>query len=351
MTEMEMKLRYVAKERMRSGKIRWRFQRGGQKVTLRGTPGSPEFLTHYAELLDGVAHTADSARARTVKGSIAWLVGRFLADVDNRVAAGLASPLTLKGHRHHLGRLVDRYGPKDARMPTGKLTEFLDEFTATPGARDNLRKSISAMFQWGIERELVPGPNPAAKIRRINRKTAGFYTCTIEDVRAYLRHHGPGTTARRVMILALCTAARREDLRTLGRHNEVTRDGQTWLRWRQSKAPHGTVEIPMLPMLAEELAGHDNGVYVLTSRGAPFSHGSLGNMVRGWFDEAGARGSLHGIRKGLSAILPELGASSYELDVLLGHTLGSRETKTYVATAERAAIAKTLGERMRKIEW
>ena len=348
---VDVKLKYVARERMANGKFRYRFQRGGKKTTINGEPGTPEFLQRYTALLDGVEHvTPDRLRS----GSIAQIVGLFLRDVESRVASGLASPLTLKGHRHHLGYLVSEYGEMDARIPRGKLVQFLDQFSSTPGARDNRRKSISALYEWALEREyLDPSEyqNPAKTIRKINKGGTGFYTCTIEDVRAYMRTHGPGTTARRVMIVELCTAARREDLRLLGPFNEFKRSGAKWLRWTQSKAPNRTVEIPMLPMLAEEVSGVRDGTYITTTRGTPMTHGTIGNYVRQWFDDAGVKGSLHGVRKGLSSILPHLGATSYELDVLLGHELGSDQTKVYVAEAERAQIAETLGEKMARVKW
>jgi hypothetical protein len=104
-------------------------------------------------------------------------------------------------------------------------------------------------------------------------------------------------------------------------------------------------------MLKKEIAEVREGTYIHTSRGTPFTHGSLGNYVRTWFDEAGVKGSLHGVRKGLSSILPHLGATSYEIDVLLGHEMGSDESKTYVAEAERTGLAISLGKKMSKVKW
>jgi integrase len=352
MTDMEIKLPFVFAEKMPSGNIRYRFQRNGKKKTIKGEPGTSEFLRNYESIRDGL-DICDTP-PKVVKGSVSWLVGLFLKDLESRVEAGLASPLTLKGHRHHLGRLVAEYGAKDCRMPRGKLVQFLDGYSKTPGARDNLRKSISSLYEWSLDREHIDPDtfqNPAKKIKRINKGSKGFYTCTIDDVRAYMKHHEEGSLARRVMIVELCTAARREDLRLLGRFNEFTRNGAKWLRWTQSKTPHRTVEIPMLPMLQEEVADVTDGVYCQTSRGTPLTHGTLGNYVRQWFDDAGARGSLHGVRKGLSSILPHLGATSYEIDVLLGHELGSDESKVYVEEAERTAIASNLGKKMSKLKW
>jgi len=208
-----------------------------------------------------------------------------------------------------------------------------------------MRKAISAMYNWAIDREIV-SENPAAKIRRINTKSDGFYTCTIDDIRKYLGHHVPGTMARRAMILALCTGARREDIRTLGTFNETMRDGVKWLRWRQNKAPHSWVEIPMLQLLQAELSEHPGGNYIVNQNGRPHTHASIGNMIKKWFDQAEVKGSLHGVRKGLASILPEMGASNYEIDVLLGHELGSKESMVYVKKAQRANLAGSLADKI-----
>lgn len=210
------------------------------------------------------------------------------------------------------------------------------------------------MYEWALDREHLDPmkyQNPAKTIKRINKGSKGFYTCTIDDVRAYMKHHEPGTLTRRVMIVELCTAARREDLRLLGPFNEFSMDGQRWLQWTQSKKPNRVIETPMLPMLQEEVADVRDGVYCKTSRGTPLTHGTMENYVRGWFDQAGVKGSLHGVRKGLSSILPHLGATSYEIDVLLGHEMGSYETKVYVAQAERKELATSLSKKLQKVKW
>ena len=342
---MEAKLKYVSKEWART-KWRYRFQKDGRKATIRGEFGSPEFLAHYAELLGGARDTSAAP-----KQSIKWLVDLFLRDLEKRVDAGLASPLTLKGHKHHLARLTEPHGEMRVNMPRAKLIELLDQYMSTPGGRDNLRKSVSALYEWGNYQELIDCENPAAKIKKINTKSEGFYTCTPSDIETYMKHHRPGTMARRAMVLCLCATPRREDLRLLGPQSETTRNGVKWLEWKQTKAPYGVVEIPMMPMLANEVEGHDGPAYLLTSKGKPFTHGGMGNAFQKWFKDAGVRGSIHGVRKGVPSILTAMGVTPYELDILLGHELGSSQTKTYIKAAERNKIAATLSEKMARIRF
>lgn len=156
--------------------------------------------------------------------------------------------------------------------------------------------------------------------------------------------------ARRALVLAMATTARRGDLAKLGRQNEYVIGGRRWLRWKQDKAPHALVEMPMSAMLVQELSGHDNLTYLLNGYGAPFSVAGLGNKFRDWCNAAGLQQrSLHGVRKVLSAILASHGATSTEIDVLLGHEMGSAETKTYVRSAERARLAETVLNRIDSI--
>jgi len=338
-----MRLKYVTTERLPSGAIRYRFRRGAIKVTLRGEPGSREFHEHYGALIDDVPVIV----SRAVRGSVEWLVGLYLADLERKVAAHLASPLTLKSHRHHLGRLVAEYASKDANMPRSAVVKLADQYATTPAAADNLLKCISALYRWAIQRDHVTCENPARDVKRLSRKTNGFTPWVPADFAAYLETHPLGTTARRALILAMSTTARRGDLCRLGRQNEYLRDGRLWLGWEQDKAPHDRVDMPMPTALIDELHGNGNMTYLLTSFGAPYSAAGLGNAFRKWADQANLKGrSLHGIRKGLAALLTSKGATSTEIDALLGHEMGSRETKVYVRSAERQGLAESVVARI-----
>ncbi len=341
-----MRLEYVFQETLPSGTIRYRFRRGKVMATLKGEPGSREFLEHYSLLRDGIP----APEHRAITGSVEWLVGEYLKDLDKRAATGLASPLTLKGHRHHLGRLVAEYGNKDANMPRSAIVKLHDKLMATPGAADNLLKAVSALYKWAIRRDHVTCPNPARDVTRNRKKSDGFLAWTPADFAAYLERHGAGTMARRALILAMTTTARRGDLHRLGRQNEFDKGGRRWIKWRQDKAPHEVVEMPMPDALLAEVKTHGNMTYLLNSFGAPFSHAGLGNKFRDWCNQAGLKDrSLHGVRKGLSAVLTGAGATSTEIDVLLGHEMGSPETRIYIRTAERARLAETVVDRINQI--
>jgi integrase len=338
-----MNLPFVCRERLPSGGWRYRFQRGGRKVTLRGEPGSAEFHDHYRSLLDGAPLPATKA----VRGSVEWLVGLYLADLERNVAARLSSPLTLKGHRHHLGRLAAEYGAKDANMPRSAVILLTDRHRATPGAARNLVKAVSALYRWAIPRGHVTCDNPARDVPRPKAAGHGFAPWTEADFAAFLARHAPGSTPRRALILAMTTTARRDDLRQLGRQNEFTRDGRRWIGWTQAKAPSARVEMPMPAALLAEVAGHPQLTYLLTEYGRPFTHAGLGTTFRKWTLAAGLEGkSLHGVRKGVASLLTAQGATTPEIDVLLGHEMGSGETRIYTRAAARRALAEAVVARL-----
>lgn len=341
---MSVKLRYVTWETLPSGQIRYRFRRNGTKVTLTGKPGEPEFHAHYAELLKG-----NSKPAGPLVGSVRWLVNLYLENMESRVKAGLSSPLTLKGHSHHLGRLVETYGDKDANMPRGKLIEFRDRFTSTPGAADNLIKAISALYKWAIQRDLVTVDNPTRGVARLNRSSPGFASWVLSDFTNYTNTHEPLSQAHTSLMLAISTTARRSDIVQIGAEHEFERDGRLWLRWKQAKKPHRVVELPMSQSLIIATKTLRRTPYLLTAYGNPFTINGFGSRFRSWCDEAGVSKSLHGVRKGVSSLLPSHGTTSLELDVLLGHEMNSEETKVYIAVAERSALAVSVIDRLDKI--
>ena len=368
-----VRLRYLTRERLRSGGWRYRVDRqlpDGRRlrVALPGGPGDPGFLAAYEAALaradDPPLHPG--APLTYPPGSVGWLVSEHLRHLARRAEAGLYGAGTLRMRRLHLGRLVEHrhvsqahpegreVGTMSAEIPRAVLMRIRDERLGTPAAADTFLKSVSAMYRWAIRADLWTGTNPAAGIDRVNLRSPGYAIWTIEDVRLYLVRHRPGSTARLAMVACLCTAARRGDLVRLGPPCVFEADGARWLRWRQEKPPHIEVEIPLLDMLAEEVARHApcrSGTWLETRAGRPRSKQGLGKLFHVWAREAGVGKPLHGVRKGLASILPEMGVSEYGVDVLLGHELGSGSSRTYTRGARRRAIAREVNAQWRTIPW
>lgn len=111
--------------------------------------------------------------------------------------------------------------------------------------------------------------------------------------------------ARRALILAMSTAARRGDICHLRRLNEFLKD-----------------------------------------QGAPVSVTGIENKFGDWCDAAGLEGrSLHGVRKGVSSLLASKGAPSTESDVLLGYEMGRSTSARRSRNRSCTGSASSLGER------
>lgn len=289
---------------------------------------------------------------------IGWLVGEFLGTIKKRHNAGLVSESTFRRHRFYLGRLVaaksssgSSVATLNAAMPRRELILIRDALLTTPAAADNFLKSVSSMYNRARTEEVLDVPNRAEKVKRVH-SSDGFAIWNIDDVRACLRRPPPGTLARLAVVIELCTAARRGDLVQLGDGNIREVDGSKWITWKQEKPPHLTVEIPMLNMLADELARHECGDTWLSKRGGGArSKKAFGNTFATCRDQAGVSNRLHGIRKGLASILPEMGASNYHIDILLGHELGSDASNVYTRGARRREIALELNQTWEGIRW
>lgn len=361
---MKIELPYLHRERMGSGRWRYRVERwvGGERRrrTVRGDPGTEDFERSYRQALQAIEDDIEPASAMYPHGSTGWLVGEFLTTMERRCAAKLISDATLRRYRLQLGRLVAARSTKgrpiamlSAAMPRRELIQIRDQLLQTPASADSFLKTVSSMYVWARTEEVLDVANPAEKVRRVNRGSDGFAIWDIDDVRAYLNHHLPGTLARLAMVLELCTAARRGDLVRLGPGSVQTFDGTPWICWKQEKPPQLNVEIPMLDMLADELARHDRKgeTWLCLPNGDERSKKGFGNLFAAWCDAAGIEKRLHGIRKGLASILPEMGASNYHIDILLGHELGSEASNIYTRGAKRREIARELNSTWKGIRW
>lgn len=341
---MSIRLKWVYAETLPSGNVRYRLERKGVKRTLRGEPGSPEFMAHYHSL----AGIVDAPPA-PISGSLGWLVEAYLDHLAGMVAAKQASPLTLRQRRSQLARL-EEWSAKRMDMPRARVIELRDRLAATPSEANNTVKSVRAMFAWAVERGHVR-ENPARGVKRLKVQGDGFIPWTVEHVRRFTARHPYGTKAHLALSLVMFTTARRSDLRALSRFHERDIDGVTWLCWNQAKAPHGLVEIPMLPQLLREVreVGGES-VYLPTAYGAPFSVAGLG----GWFAdrcrEADVPGRLHGVRKAVPSLLAEGGVSAHGIMVLLGHA-NPRQGEVYTRAADRRVLAEAVIGKLGELRW
>jgi hypothetical protein len=125
----------------------------------------------------------------------------------------------------------------------------------TPAAANNRRKRLVSILDHAIRLRGMTG-NPPRAARPYRVRSEGFHTRSKAEIAPFLdvHVHGPGTLARRTMILMLCAGAARADACALGwRH---VRDGR--LACRRSRRSDGhLIDIPLHPDLKAKIATCD----------------------------------------------------------------------------------------------
>lgn len=337
-------------ERLPSGNVRWRVRAIGDKSrkTTVPPPDDPDFFAAY----DAARHGRKYDKQKPVTHSLAWLVGEYEKAMAERVAAGLLDGGTLKQRSAFYARLCGRYGAKNMRMPAHKLVEFRDSILATPGAADNMVKAVRALYAWAIERGTVQA-NPAAGIGTVNR-SRGAVAWSIDDLRKFREAHPKGTMPHLALSLFMFTACRIGDAATLGRANERTFDGVTWLCWQPAKKGSAPVEVPILPPLAQAIAAQKviGPTYLLNGWGKSFaSSAALGNWFRDRVREAGLTDrSPHGIRKAAGELMAIEGATQYHIMAVQGHTQ-AKTSEVYTRGVNRRKLASDAVAKLASMDW
>lgn len=348
MTDVDLKLPYLHPERMASGRTRYRVNKDGRKTTIRGEPGSDEFMAAYKAAMDGdgAERTKQTRAGKT--GSIEWLVKLYLANLRSLVTRDERAPETLKQRVSLLEPFATAHGHRSAAMMGAReIKLLLRAYDDRPGARDNFHKALKSLFAFAVEEEHLD-TNVAALVKRQRPKSKGFTPWKAADLRAFIETHPHGTTAHLAVTLLTFTGVRRGDLVRIDR--SMISNG--WLELDQSKTAE-PLSIPVLPQLQRAIDGPAAGeaVLLLNAYGEPFSKAGFGARMRKWCDDAGLDGlTAHGVRKGLGALLGELGCSQLEIASVLGHT-DPKSSSTYTESARRRVMADTAMKRVAHLEW
>jgi integrase len=353
---LKLDLPGLLKEPLPSGAVRWRVRVERQKhlrITLNSTPDQPNFLEHYRAARAGLQlPKGASPSAAAIPKSVAWLTYQYEEALQAKVRAGIMAPATVQQRCAFMARLRKEYGTKEMRMPRAAVMKIRDDLTATPGAADNMIKSIRALYAWAIDMGHVAA-NPAAAVGKISRG-GGAIPWTIDDMTKYRRKHKAGTMAHLAITLLLFTGARLDDVIRLGRANVVERDGIQSLAWTPGKRGSAPVVVPILPPLAAAISAQKlvGPTYLLTEYGRPFaSNAAFGNKFRSWVAAAGLTDrSPHGLRKAVAELMALAGASQYHIMAVHGHTQ-AKTSEIYTKGVNRAKLAAEAMHLMRGMDW
>jgi integrase/recombinase XerD len=359
----EIKLEYVNSFIDARGKPRHVFRRKGhKKVTIKGRPGSQEFMDHYHELAEKTAGASPQIGAsKAGAGTIdALAVSLYKHDVFTK---GLA-----KDTQAPWRRIIDHF--RQFKTPGGRLygenriatiqskniIAFLEGKTAN--AQKNGLKAIRFLIRFAMAQgELGRDPTEGIELLKGTR-SSGHMTWLEPQVGQYRQRHQLGTIARLAIELLLNIAARRHDAHLIGQQH--IRNGK--LSWRPHKTLRTTGKVLSIRIVSELQAALDaipagvrsDGVltFLVNDYGRPFaSAAAFGNKFADWCDDAGLKPVLcddgrtrnyraHGLRKAALRALAHAGATGVELMAVSGHS-SLDQVQEYIneVDQERAAEA------------
>jgi integrase len=258
-------------------------------------------------------------RKAPTPGTVADLVARFR--VSPRFNNWAAS--TKKMNDAVLCDFVEANGKAPvASLRRGQVLAMRDSMSRTPGAANNWMKVIRALLQYAVDLEMVR-ENVAAKIPKLPpEQPDGFRSWREDEIEAFCAYYRPDTLPHRAMALMLYTGAAASDVVRLGPGN--LRGERIVYRRNKTGA---SVDVPILPPLAEALRWSTGMTFLETVDGRVRSSYGLGNQMREWTrkaglgapDEHGRLLGCHGLRKALGRRLAEAGCTPHELQAWLGH--------------------------------
>lgn len=257
-------------------------------------------------------------------------------DAKSQVTRRLIIEECLREPRKPRSRDLMRDCPLSA-LSAAHVAMLRDRKTGAPGAANNRRKYLSAMFGYAVEHKLMR-MNPARDVRKVAYATTGFHTWSVDEVSQFEKRHPIGTKARLALLLYL--GVRRGDAVTLGRQH--VKPG--WLRTVPRKTRHirsVASEKPVLPVLADIIAKSPVGSMTLleTEYGKPYTAAGFGGWFRDRCDEAGLpHCSAHGLRKAGATIAAEKGATDRQLMALFDRST-AQQANAYTAAANKKQLA------------
>jgi integrase len=327
----KIKLPGVSFYRDRHGGLRWRYRLKGVTSSLKGQPGTCDFMDSYKAAVDGHAKPDGVGAERTGIGTVNWILVKYYKSPEwNNYSQATKNTRTLI-----LDKFRKAHGDKQfALMTASHVRTLLDQKQATPNAANDLLKALRSVAKFAVERDLVK-TDVVREVRRLKVTVKGHRAWTEAEVSAFEAAHPHGTRARLAFALLLHTGQRRGDVVRMGPQH--IRNGRVQLV--QDKTGQ-EVDFNAPTVLLDEirLAGVKDLVFLTVQGGGPFTPAGFGNWFRECVKEAGLSGvSAHGLRKTMARRLAEAGVSAHRIGAITGHqTLA--EVERYTRSANRAQM-------------
>jgi integrase len=203
---------------------------------------------------------------------------------------------------------------------------------------------MSHLFKWAAEAGHVE-VNPVIGVSKVNVKSDGFHTWTVEQVEQYRAAHPMGTRSRLAIDILLFLGLRRGDAVLVGKQH--LKNGLISFRTTKTKQ---WVYLPVFKQLQDSIEATPTGdlAFLVTEKGKPFSSGaSFGN----WFAKQCQAAKLpdecraHGLRKAGATIAADEGATAHELMAMFGWSRLAM-AEIYTKEADKKKLARGASERL-----
>jgi integrase len=335
---LAVRLRHVHRLRHRDGRPRYVLRIPGcRAVTLRGEPGSPDFMAAYQRAIEAAAPPD-----RTAPGSLDALA---LSYYRSPAFAALRAS-TQAAYRRLVEELRTGYGARPVRLIEPRHIEAMMAQKAGAPTAANHRLRILRLLMAHAMRAGMIRQDPTRGVDRVPYRTDGYHTWTEAEIAAFEARWPSGSRERLAFALLLYTGQRRSDVVRMGRQHlrEVAHDGRPVrvIEVRQEKTARRLL-LPVHAALAAEIdqTPRDLLPFLRTGYAKPFSPRGFYNLFVGWAQEAGLPPgrSPHGLRKAAGRRLAEAGASAHQIMSILGVTLETAVIYTREAEQMRMAVA------------
>lgn len=344
-------LPYISREKNRHGNDVVFVRRHGKRRRILAKEGTPEFAKAYTDALDALEQPfeiAERERKEAAKaGTLGWLATRYFAECAEYKGNDRKSRNARRSCIEGCLQEPLKPGSPDlmrdcpvSAINASHVKMLRDRKAGQPGAANNRRKHMSAMFTWAVDEGLMK-TNYVRDVRMATKKTGGgFYTWSVDDVAQFEAHHPVGTMPRLALALLLFTGSRRQDMVTFGKQH--VKNG--WLRFVPKKTLYKRSTLsqkPWLPELDAIVKASPCGelTFLINGRGVGFTANGFGNWFRERCDEAGLpKCTAHGLRKAGATIAAENGATASQLMAIFDwSTITQAEVYTRAASQKRMA--------------
>ena len=176
MTPMRIDLPYLMPDHDRHGNLRIYVRRNSRKIRLREKPGTDAFAQAYSDALRALDMSTPSespAVRGAPAGTLGWLAACYFASAEfrslealSRVARRSVLEDCLREPRKPGSADLMRDCPVSA-VAAAHVKMLRDRKAGKPGAANNRRKYLSAMFGWAVEQGLMRS-NPARESAACN---------------------------------------------------------------------------------------------------------------------------------------------------------------------------------------